>query len=106
MGGFVSQAIGGSQIFQPKAGSTGFMVWPLNALGAQRPAEAQHVDNIPARVTVFPLPLIGIIKISIEGVTGHFVVKANTVVTNTAGVGARHLLMDRLDKRGFAKAFL
>ena len=106
MGRFVGQAIGGGEVFKLKTRAARLMVRPFDTLGAQRAAEAQHIDNIPARVAIFPLPLIGVIEISIEGIASHFIVKANAVVADATGVGPCHLLMDGIDKLRLGKTFL
>ena len=81
----MSQAIGGRKIFQLKTWATGLVVWPLNPLRSERSGQPHHIDNIPARVAVFPLALIGVVEVSIQGVTANLVVKTNTVVADTTG---------------------
>ena len=85
MSGLVSNAIGLSQVLELKTGPTWLMIWPVDSLGAQRSAEAQHVNNIPARIAIFPLPFVGVIKVSVQTVSGHLIVKADAVITHTTG---------------------
>ena len=81
----MGQSVGCSQMLELKTRTPRLMVWPFYALGSQRSRQAQHIHNIPARIAVFPLSLIGIKKVSIESITSDLVIKANTVVTHSTG---------------------
>ena len=102
----MSNAIGRGEVFQLKAWTPRLMVSPLYAFRAQCPSQSQHVQDIPSRITVFPLSLIGIIEISIETIATNFIIKADTVVTNPTGPRKRQLLMYSSNELGFRQAVL
>ena len=77
--------VGGGQLFETKAGGAVGLIGPDNALGAQRAGQAQHIDNVPARIALFPLPFVGIIKIAIKRETRDFIIETQAVIADTAG---------------------
>src|SRR5690625_4807173 len=98
VGLLVLQAVGPAEVFQPKAGRAVLPQGPLQALGPQGMAGAHHVQQIPARIAVLPLPGIGVVKVAIQGVAGHLVVETQAVVAHTAGSGGGQFGVDGGDE--------
>ena len=86
MGLTMINTVGFRQMFQAHADLTGFVGWPLDAVGAQRIASAHHINQIPTGVILLPRMRIRVNEITIEQMTGDFVVKINRVIANNGGV--------------------
>ena len=69
-------------------------VGPGDAIGAQHAGHPHHVDQIPARVAVAPLALVGVVEIAVERAARELVVEAQRVVAHAAGAGRRELGVD------------
>ena len=87
MGSGVANTIGSRQLLQTKAGQTVFSQWPLDTLGTQCIGGTNHIDNIPTRIAILPLPGIGIMKVSVQRVARDLIVKPQRVITDTASPG-------------------
>ena len=64
---------------------------PLDALGAQRPGAAHHVEQVPAAAVVLPLARIGVDQVAPEQEARHLVVEADRVVAHADGARAGQL---------------
>ncbi len=106
MGGAVLDAIGDTEFLQAKTGATVLMARPLDPLGPQGIGHAHYIDQVPTRVTVTPLTLVGIVEVAIEGVAGHLIVKADAVIAQAAGTGSSQLFQNARHKLRLRHALL
>ena len=98
MRGTVLNPIGSSQVLKSKTGLTILTQRPLDTLRPQRAIGAGHIQQIPTRVAVLPLPCVDIEEITPQGKARNLIVKPNRVVTNAAGVGLRELSVNPPDE--------
>ncbi len=101
----VVNAIGLAQQFQTQAGAP-VLLWPLNAFRAQGIGGAHNVDQVPAAIASLPFTGIGVEKVAVKAVAGHFIVEAQGVVAGTTGARLRQLGMHPSHELGFAQALL
>ncbi len=87
-----------AQHFQLEARATILIIRPFDPFRSQRTGHAHHIDNVPARITVAPLALIGIIKVAIEGIARYFIIKTDRVIPHTASSWTRQLPMNSGNK--------
>ena len=92
-------------MFQPEAGQPFLIFRPVNALRTQGVAGAHDVEQIPARIAVLPAPGIGIVEVTIKDVARHFVIEADVVVTDHAGVGDGKQVVDASGEFCLVNAF-
>ena len=76
-----------------KLGAPSSRLRPDHALGAQRLAQAHHVEQVPARIAVAPLAFVGVVEIAVQAEAHELVVEADRVVADRAGSRARHLVV-------------
>ena len=100
----VFDVISVGDVLESKARQPRWMVGPLDAIRSQSARQAHHIDDIPARIPMLPLALIGIIKIAVQRIARHFVVETNAVVTHRTGFRGGEFSVDLSDKLGLGKA--
>ena len=71
---------------------------PLDAVRPQRASQAHHVDDVPTGIAVAPGMFVGVVKISVKGVAGDFIIKTNAVVPHPASSGLGQLLVNLADE--------
>ena len=104
----VGDAVGLSEFFKPEghevcAGRINApRQRPFNTFGPEGPHRKNKGKEIPARAAVRPLPLIGIVKVAPEEVSGHLIVKAHGVVAHGECLGLDHRSPDFFRKVVFA----
>ncbi len=87
---FMGNAIGKGEFLKFEAGPFAIRAaGPDNALRAQIMAGAHHIDDIPARIAVLPLAIVGTVQVAVEGIARHLIIKAQRVVTHPAGAWLR-----------------
>ena len=104
-GAAVLDVVGGAQVFQPEAGFARFVHRPLDAVRAQRVAQARQVDQVPARVTVLVLPLVGIAQVAIQRIADELVVETQAVEPGHTGVRLAEQLSDPVQRFELADSF-
>ena len=63
-----------------------------------------HVDQVPAGVTVLPLPGIGVEQVAVEEVATHLVIEAQAVVAQGTGARLAHQRLDAAGELGLGQA--
>ena len=94
----VRDTVGGGEVLQAEAGGAVRTVRPDQPLRPEGPGQAQHVQQVPAAVAVLPLPGVGIDEVAEQGGAGEFVVEAQAVVADRAGLGPGKLLVHGADE--------
>ncbi len=92
--GFVRQAIGRAQQFEPEAHPSLFVGRPHDAVRPQRVGGAHQIEDVPAPAVVLPFARIGIDQVAPEQETGELVVEADGVVADADGAGLAEGLLD------------
>ncbi len=96
--------VGFGQVFELERRRAVLAQRPLDALGPHRPHQAQHVQQIPARIAVVPLAFVRIMEIAEQAVADELIVEPQRVVTQCAGAGARQLFVDAVEGLSLADA--
>src|SRR5690554_8101578 len=81
------------------------MFRPVDSLRTQGVYTTNDIEQIPARVTVFPFALVRIEKITIQTVPSDFIIKTNAVVTCHTGIRHTKNLVNAAYKLVFNHAF-
>ena len=90
--------VGRGEFLEPKTAEAILTQRPLDTAWPERPIRTGHVKEIPTTVAVLPLPRVGIAQTPPEGEAGDFVVEADRVVANAAGMRGREFGMNPRDK--------
>ncbi len=100
----VHQAVGPCQVRQPERRAAIVVQRPLDAIGAQRPGTAQHVEQVPAAALMLPLACIRIDQAAPEQEPRDLVVEADRVVADADGRRPCQLVFDARCKLMLAQA--
>ena len=79
------ETIGRRQIFEFEAGRSVRVFGPFETVWTKRVKSPDDIYEVPAAVSAAVLTRVGVVKITPEAVTRHFVVKAQRVIPDTAG---------------------
>src|SRR5690606_2860316 len=101
----VCNAIGFRKLFQPKAWAAILLRRPNNPVRAKCICQPNHINNVPAGITVLPLPGIWVIKIAVERMAGYFIIKADVVIASDTSTRLRKLLVNPTDKLRLPQPF-
>ncbi|MNF37685.1 hypothetical protein D3C84_186130 [compost metagenome] len=93
--------VGSRQQFQLQAGFA-IHLRPVDAFGAQGIRRTHNVDQVPAAVAALPFARIRIEEISIQTITGYFIVETQGVIAGPARTWPGQLRMDAGHELGFA----
>ena len=102
----VQQAVGARQVSELEAGLAVDLGRPDDALGAQRVAQAHHVEQVPAAAVVLPLACVGVDQVAPEHEARDLIVEADRVVADADGAGLGQELFDLPGKLMFGHAAL
>ena len=105
VGALLGEPVRAGQVFQLEAGRAVLAGRPDDAFGPQRLAQAYQVDQVPARVAVFPLAAVRLVEVPVQHLPGELVVEAQRVVADPAGARRRQLFVHAGSEFGLADAF-
>ena len=100
MGGFVGNIIFFRNQFETVSRLSVVGFWPVNPLRTESAGHSNDVEQVPARATVLPLPLIRVVKIAPEKMLEKFIVEADGVKAEDNRFGGKNLV--NKDFREFA----
>ncbi|MNT06542.1 hypothetical protein D3C72_1412110 [compost metagenome] len=66
--------------------------WPDDAIWTKSAGHTNDVQQIPARPTVFPAPLVRVVKITPQQMTDKLIIKANTIKAGCDRIWCKHLI--------------
>ena len=101
MRGFMQNTVGRHQIPQTETGLTFFVLRPSDTGGTQGVSHAHQINDVPTRITLLPFACIRVVEIAIQRKTCDFIVEAQRVVPDTAGIWLRKLAMNARNKFRF-----
>ena len=94
-----AHVVGGGQVLELEAGRAVLAQRPCQAFGAQGLGQAQHVQQVPARIAVAPFALVGVVEVAVKAEAHELVVEADRVVAHRAGLRLHELLGQPRHKR-------
>ena len=97
----VGDTVGLGQVLKTKARRPILALRPFDTLRTQGMKGTHHIDQVPARITVLPLPRIGIKQVAIEQHTADFIIETQRVVTQRTGTRLAHQRMNAPGELGF-----
>ena len=99
----VQKPVRGGELFELETGFA-LEIGPADALRAQQPREAHHIDQVPAGIAVAKLALVRVVEVAVQAEARELVIEAQRVVAHAAGAGCGELGMDARDELRLGQA--